>query len=451
MSAPLVRSVSGVRGIVGESLTAHVLAAHAWAFAKLTGARRVVVGRDARPSGLEMVQAAAAGLQAAGATAIDLGLCATPAVQVAVEEAQAGGGLVVTASHNPKPWNGLKCIGPDGTFLGSERVQALFALADASAPKAFPPPAPVESESRAVQWHVERNLAVPEAGAALDTDPALIIVVDGCRSVGGLSTVEALRRVGAHVVPLDCEPDGDFRRGLEPVPAHLGELGRVVRESGAAFGVAHDPDGDRAALVDAAGEPVGEELTLAIAVERVLSKRPGPVIVNLSTSRMCEDLAERFGVPFGRSRVGEIHVVEAMRAAGAVVGGEGNGGVIVPASHFGRDGTLAALLVASHLQETGEPLAGMRRRLDLYTMMKAKFEGVVWGEHEGRLRAEFAGADLDEQDGLRFAWPGAWLHARPSQTEPVVRVLVEADDRDRAETLLARAGRVITGAAPAGA
>ena len=449
MTALLVRSVSGVRGVVGDSLTARVMAAHAWAFATLTQAKRVVVGRDARPSGPEMLQAALAGLEAAGAVAVDLGLAATPAVQVAVEESGADGGLVITASHNPRPWNGLKCIGRDGTFLGPDAVTALFERADTQAPSSFTGAGTAETETRAVEWHVERNLAVPEVRDVRREHP-VAVVVDGCRSVGGPSTVAALERLGVRVVPLDCEPDGDFQRGLEPVPAHLGELGRVVRESAADFGVAHDPDGDRAALVDATGEPVGEELTLAIAVERVLSRRPGPVVVNLSTSRMSEDLARQHGVPFSRSRVGEIHVVEAMREARAAVGGEGNGGVIVPASHYGRDGTLAALLVACHLLETGEALAEVRRRLDRYTMMKAKFEGVSWEVREGDLRAEFPDAELDERDGLRFTWKDAWLHARPSQTEPLVRVLVEADDAERARTLLLRAEESLAATPPAG-
>ncbi len=445
MSAPLVRSVSGLRGVVGASLTPPVVAAHAWAFARVTGAERVVIGRDARPSGPELARAAAAGLAAAGVRAIDLGPCATPAVQIAVEEARAGGGLVVTASHNPKSWNGLKFVGADGTFLGPGEVEELWALADGEAPGSFSEVAAMATEGSAVSWHVARSLRVPEVDARAIAGRRLTVVVDGCRSVGGPSTVQALRAVGVEVVPLDCEPDGDFRRGLEPVPEHLGALGEAVRAAGADFGVAHDPDGDRAALVDAGGEAVGEELTLAVALETVLAGRPGPVVVNLSTSRMCEDVAASHGVPCWRSPVGEIHVVEEMRRRGAVAGGEGNGGVIVPASHYGRDGTLAALLVAALLSRTGRTLGEIRARLDRYIMIKSKLEGVAWVSGDSLLRREFPDATVDERDGLRFSWSDAWLSARPSQTEPLVRVIAEAGERGRAAALVGRAAAALRG------
>jgi phosphomannomutase len=441
----LLRSVSGLRGVVGEALTPAVVAAHAAAFARCARAARVVVGRDARPSGEALLSAVAAGLERAGASGVDLGACATPAAQIAVEECRAGGGLVITASHNPGPWNGLKFIGPDGVFLDPQAVAELFRRAAAE-----PPGGPLAGtlgarEERAVTWHVEHCRRVPQVAKAAIAGRRLVVAVDGCSSVGGPSTVRALESVGARVVPLDCEPNGEFHRGLEPLPEHLGGLGDVVRRSGADFGVAHDPDGDRAALVDASGAAVGEELTLAIALETILATERGPVVVNLSTSRMADDVARAHGVPCWRSPVGEVHVVEEMRRRGAVAGGEGNGGVIVPASHYGRDGTLAALLVAARLAATGETLAQVRARLDRYTMIKARFEGVDWAASGEALKGALAGGRLDEQDGLRFEWPDAWLTARPSQTEPVVRVLVEAETPVRATGLLERARAALGG------
>jgi phosphomannomutase len=294
---------------------------------------------------------------------------------------------------------------------------------------------------------VRRALAVPEIELEAIRKARLRVVVDGCRSVGGPSTVTALRKVGIEVIELDCEPDGEFTRGLEPLAENLTGLCRLVRQSQARFGVAHDPDGDRAALVDEEGEPMGEEFTLAIAVERVLSRRLRPVVVNLSTSRMCEDLSVRYGVPFHRSPVGEIHVVDMMKRFGAAVGGEGNGGVIVPAAHYGRDGTVAALLAASHLAVTGEGLSGVRRRLGRYTMRKEKVENLSWQRLKPGLLREFAGSERDEADGLRFSWESEWLHVRPSGTEPIVRFIAEAVSGERADELIARARDCAGGAA----
>jgi phosphomannomutase len=446
-----VRSVSGLRGIVGQGLTEDLARAYAAAFVGEVGPGVVAVGRDARASGPRLFEAVAEGLVGAGAGVVDLGLCATPAVQVAVEEMEAAGGMVLTASHNPAPWNGLKFVGPDGSFLGPARAARLFAAADAldgedlelAAAEVHP-----RREPGAVAGHVARALAVPDLDRPGLAAARLRVVVDGCRSVGGLSTVAALRAAGCDVVELDCQPDGQFTRGLEPLPENLGGLGRRVLETGADFGVAHDPDGDRAALVDERGEPLGEELTLAIAVAVVLARRPGPVAVNLSTSSASEDLAARHGVPFHRAPVGEIHVVGAMRAVGAVVGGEGNGGVILPAAHYGRDGTVAALLAAQYRIDTTAPLSRARAAFGGYVMRKEKVSGVAWDRVRTGLLERFPGARVDATDGLRFAWEREWVHVRPSGTEPAVRVIAEARSEERAAALCREARGALT--SPAG-
>jgi len=434
----LVRSVSGVRGIVGDGLSPETARAYARAFGTRGGG--IVVGQDARSNGLWLAQAVLAGLAEAGARPAYLGLVATPAVQVAVEEMGAAGGFIVTASHNPDGWNGFKFVGADGTFLAPEEMEALFAAVDAAAPPAAAADAPsCAFEPGAVGLHVRRCLAgTGLAGGALAA-ARLRVVVDGCRSVGGLSTVRALREAGCEAVELDCEPDGRFTRGLEPLPENLGALGARVRETRAHFGVAHDPDGDRAALVDEKGEPLGEERTLALAVREELARRPGPVVVNLSTSAASEDLARAAGVPFHRSRVGERHVVGRMREVGAGIGGEGNGGVILPAAHWGRDGTVAALITARAVAQAREPLSGLAATLPAYEMRKEKIEGVRWPEARERVRAAFPDAAADDTDGWRFAWSGEWIHVRPSGTEPVVRVIAEAPTAERARELCARA------------
>jgi phosphomannomutase len=435
-------SVSGIRGVVGASLTVPVLVDYAAAFGRFLPPGPVVVGRDARPSGPWVFDVVQAALRGVGRDVIDVGAVPTPAVQVAVLEHGAAGGIVVSASHNPPPWNALKLLDARGEFLdadASARYRARVGKDGAWATSAELG-ALTRSEG-AVEAQVRRALAHP-ALAARDWPRPPVVVVDGCRSVGGLATPRALRALGARVVELDCTPDGQFTRGLEPVPENLGALGQAVVEAGADFGLAHDPDADRAALVGPDGVPCGEEATLALAVRVVLARRKGPVVTNLSTSRMVEDLAEAAGVPCTRTAVGEAHVVTGMRAAGAVIGGEGNGGVIAPEAHLGRDGTVAAALAAQAWADAGGDFAAAVRSLPRYVMMKAKVDGVRdWPERARDLRTLFAEYALDTTDGLRFARERAWLHVRPSGTEPIVRLIAESPDAAATQELLARARR----------
>jgi phosphomannomutase len=244
------------------------------------------------------------------------------------------------------------------------------------------------------------------------------------------------------VIEHDCVADGAFTRPLEPLPAHLTELCAKVKASGADFGIAHDPDADRAALVGPEGLPCGEEATLALAVRVVLARTKGPVVTNLSTSRAIEDLARAAGVPFARTAVGEAHVVTGMKKAKAVIGGEGNGGVIAPESHLGRDGTVAAVLACQAWADAGGDLAAAVRSLPRYVMMKDKLEGVTdWPDRARDLRASFSDWTVDETDGLYFSKDAAWLHVRPSGTEPIVRLIAESPEPQVTQDVLSRARR----------
>ncbi len=443
--APLMVSVSGIRGIVGRSLTAPVLVNYAAAFGRFVGPGAVVVGRDARPSGAWVFHAVAAALAGVGRDVLDVGLVPTPAVQVAVLELRAAGGIVISASHNPAPWNALKLLDGRGEFLTSDASARYLAGVGAAGPWAEASAlGKVEPREGAVDWQVARAVSLPVLEPA-GWPRAPRVVVDGCRSVGGLATPRALRALGAEVVELDCVPDGNFTRGLEPVPENLGALGEAVVRTRADFGLAHDPDADRAALVGPDGVPVGEEATLALAVRAVLARRKGPVVTNLSTSRMVEDLAAEAGVPFHRTAVGEAHVVSGMRQVGAAIGGEGNGGVIAPEAHLGRDGTVAAALVCQAWADAGGDLALAVRALPRYVMMKAKVDGVRdWPARADELRALFAGCRVDTTDGLRFEMDRAFLHARPSGTEPIVRLIAESPDAAATGELLERARRAFT-------
>ncbi len=423
-------SVAGVRGIVGESLTPPVLARFAAAFACELDTGEIVVGRDARPSGPMVYRAVAEGLTAAGRDVVDLGLATTPGTQVAVKMLKAAGGIVLTASHNPREWNALKFLSPRGEFLDAAtggRVRARYESGEDLSVNVGPT-GRERQETHADAWHLERVLGLEFLDLDAIRRRRLKVAVDGCASVGGVSIPKLLRALGAIVVELDCVPNGAFTRELEPLPEHLGALGRTVRESGADFGVAVDPDADRAALADERGIPLGEEYTVALAAEVVLAKRKGPAVTNLSTSRMMDAVCARAGVPLYRTPVGEAHVVSEMRARGAVVGGEGNGGVIVPAAHYGRDSLVAVALVCQAMTSTDHTVREMADRLPRLVMVKEKFgcSDEPWERAAERLKKAFPGYHAETVDGLRLSRGEDWVHVRPSGTEPVVRVIAES-------------------------
>jgi phosphomannomutase len=443
-------SVAGVRGIVGETLTPPVIARFAAAFAAGLGEGPVVVGRDARRSGPVVYQAVAAGLRGAGRDVVDLGFATTPATQLAVETLKAAGGVILTASHNPAPWNALKFLSSRGEFLDAATGLAVRARYeshdDAWVP--FDRLGNERQERNADDWHITRVLAMDVLDLARIRTRALRIVVDGCASVGGITVPPLLRELGATVTELDCVPDGNFTRELEPLPEHLGRLCAKVREAGADFGIALDPDADRAAFVDGAGVPLGEEYTVALGTRVWLEKHRGPVVTNLSTSRMLDAVCLEAGVPLHRTLVGEAHVVNRMREVGAVAGGEGNGGMIVPAVHYGRDGLVAAALVAQAMVASGRTLRELADRLPRYVMVKAKAarSDEPWERAAARLRGAFPDHEVETTDGMRLSRGESWVHVRPSGTEPIVRVIAESPDDAGTRALIERAGAALAGA-----
>jgi len=446
MSRELMISVAGVRGIVGEGLTPPVLARFAAAFADALGEGPVVVGRDARTTGPMVLAAVSAGLTAAGRDVVDVGLATTPTTQLAVEHLHAAGGVILTASHNPAAWNALKFLSPLGEFLGPAEGAAVRERFEAGEGpwRTWDRVGRVRAEAGALAWHLERVLGLDAIDLPAIRRRSLVVAVDGCASVGGVAVPALLEALGARCIPLDCEPNGRFTRELEPLPQHLGALGAAVRGARADFGVALDPDADRAAFVDAAGVPLGEEYTVALGTRAVLARTKGPVVTNLSTSRMLDAVCREAGVPLTRTPVGEAHVVAGLRAARAVAGGEGNGGMILPAAHYGRDGLVAVALVA-HLLRDGATLRQLADALPAYTMIKDKLPRPEqpWERSAERLRTAFAGWSLDTADGLRFARDEEWVHVRASGTEPVVRVIAEAPVAAGARALVETARRAL--------
>ena len=453
--------VSGVRGLVGIDLTPELVARYAAAFgawagtdgaAKRRGRRppAVVLGRDARTSGPMFAMAAMAGLQSVGCDVIDIGLTSTPGAQLAVEHHHAAGGIVLTASHNPIEWNALKFIGPDGVFLDSAagaRVRAL--LENGQLPRAgYDGLGAARSDGAANARHVAQVLALPMVPIARIRRRRFRVALDTVRGAGGAMMPALLERLGCRVTAINLETDGRFPRAPEPIPEHLGALGRLVKKSKADVGIAVDPDVDRLAIVDENGRAIGEDYTLAFAVRAVLghgrTRGPRPsVVVNLSTSLVVDDAARDHGAEVLRVAVGEVNVARAMLEGRAVIGGEGNGGVILPRLHAGRDAPLAAALVLALLARDRRTVSEIVDAAPRYVIVKAKVaRGAALDRVYTALRQRYADAGTDTQDGLRLAWPDRWLHVRPSNTEPIIRLIAEAPTGAAATALVEEGKRV---------
>src|SRR5881409_2721934 len=449
-SDTLMVSVSGIRGLVGTDLSPEMVARWAAAFGtwardgnRPSGRRAVrpsvVVGRDARTSGPMFVGAATAGLNSVGCDVIDVGLVATPTVQLAVEHHRAAGGIILTASHNPIEWNALKFVGPDGIFLdriAGTRVREL--AAGESLPRAgYKAIGGVTADPNAIARHLAAVLALRAVDLRKIRRRRFRVALDTVRGAGGAVMPELLERLGCRVTAINLETDGLFPRPPEPVPENLKALGALVRRRKADIGIAVDPDVDRLAIVDEKGRPIGEDYTLAFAIRAVRPSGRQTVVCNLSTSLVVEDAAKEFGATVVRAPVGEAHVARKIIQLKAVIGGEGNGGVMYPALHVGRDAPVAGALVLSLLARERATVSELVARAPRYTIVKAKAPRGARLEHVyDALRKRFSDATVDTQDGLRLAWPDRWLHVRPSGTEPIIRLIAEAPSSADAERLI---------------
>ena len=388
-------------------------------------------------------RAATAGLMSVGVDVIDLGIVPTPTVQLAVEHHHAGAGLILTASHNPIEWNALKFVGPDGIFLDAQAGAVVRELAERGPARAgWAEIGQVHQDGNAIARHLDAILALPMIDVAAIRKRHFKVALDCVRGAGATAMLPLLKRLECEVHGINLETDGMFPRPPEPVPENLGELSRAVKESGAVVGFATDPDVDRLALVDETGHPIGEDYTLAFAVAAVLDGHrnegtPPTVVVNLSTSLVVEDAARSRGARFVRAPVGEANVARAIRDERALIGGEGNGGVMLPALHIGRDAPLGVALILHLLAATGVTLSRLVSGAPRYTIVKAKGpRGPELRPLYDRLRHRFPDAAVDERDGLRLSWRDRWLHVRPSGTEPIVRLIAEAPTAADAEALV---------------
>lgn len=438
-------SISGVRGVVGDSLTPDLLTRFSQAFGTYTGSGLVVVGRDTRTSGEMVRQAVVSGLLSSGCRIVDAGVCPTPTVQLLVRKLRAAGGIAITASHNPPEWNALKFVGPDALFLSvargrelldiyhqgeytkarSQRIRTVEALTDA-----------LDQHLAAV---IEAVGPLPAGGRRLK------VVLDACNGAGAIVGPRLLEALGVDVVGIHTTPDGRFPRPAEPTPENLKALCAAVLEQGADIGFAQDMDADRLAIVSERGEPIGEERTLVLAVEHVLGRTPGPVVANLSTTHALDVVAARYGCAVYRTPVGEANVTEGMLRHRAVIGGEGNGGVIYPRINFARDSLVGMGLTLHRLAESGQTVSALVAALPRLEIVKIQFPfpSQRLGEVFRKARREFADHPLDLRDGVKVTLADAWFLLRGSNTEPVMRVVAEAATEGAARSLALRIrGRV---------
>ena len=445
-------SISGVRGVVGDSLTPALLARFAQAFGTYTGSGTVVVGRDTRTSGEMVRQAVISGLLSSGCRVVDLDICPVPTVQLAVRHRRAHGGIAITASHNPAEWNALKFIGPDGLFLGAGTARELLDIYHQGEYVKV-----TGAEMRSVERMTDGlDLHLKAILDAVGPLPAgarrLRVALDACNGAGALIAPRLLDALGVDVVPINITPNGLFPRPAEPLPENLGALCEAVRAYHCDIGFAQDMDADRLAVVSERGEPIGEDFTLVLAAWHVLSRTPGPVVANLSTTATLDEVARRFGCTLVRTKIGEANVTERMRLDRAVIGGEGNGGVIYPSINFARDSQVGMALILHLLAATGRTVSELVDALPRFCMIKEKLTcpSNRIPDVLRMVRHDFADLPMDTRDGVKVMLPDGWFHVRGSNTEPIVRVVAESSSENAVRAVVddvfGRVAKVVAGA-----
>jgi phosphomannomutase len=431
-------SISGVRGVVGQSLTPKLLTRFAQAFGTHTGSGTIVIGRDPRTSGEMVKHAVVSGLLSTGSRVLDIGVCPVPTVQLQVRHRRAQGGIAITASHNPAEWNALKFISSTGLFLDAGQARELLDIYHQGeyTKVGGAELRTVEEVEGAADLHIKSILNV--LGPLPHRKKKLRVVLDSCNGAGSLVGPKLIEALGAEVIPLNVTPDGSFPRPAEPLAENLGELRRLVKEHQADAGFAQDMDADRLAIVSNEGEAIGEDYTLVLAILYVLGREKGPVVANLSTTSAVADVAKRFDCPVFLTKIGEVNVTDAMQQHHAVIGGEGNGGVIYPRINFARDSLVGMALVLHLLADSGKSVTELLEDIPRYTIVKEKIEcpsdriaGVL-----RMVRQNFAEYELDTRDGVKVITPDGWLLVRGSNTEPIIRVVAEARSEERAKSLV---------------
>ncbi|HQN59564.1 MAG TPA: phosphoglucosamine mutase [Bacteroidales bacterium] len=448
----LIKSISGIRGTIGgkpgDSLTPVDIVKFAsaygtWLRRRGRGPLRVVTGRDARVSGPMVAALVNSSLRSVGIDVIDTGMASTPTVEVAVTGLGAGGGIILTASHNPAQWNALKLLNEEGEFLSDADGREVLALAEAE-DFDYVTYDRLGTETVDDSW-TEKHIRMVTGMTLTDCDAirkaGFTVAVDAVNSVGGIVIPELLRALGVKkVIELYCEPDGLFPHNPEPLPENLSEISRTVKESGAHVGFVVDPDVDRLAIVCEDGSMFGEEYTLVSVSDYVLGHVKGPTVSNMSSTRALRDVTESHGCSYTSAPVGEVNVVAEMKRTGAVIGGEGNGGVIYPALHYGRDALVGIALFLTHLAKQGVRCSELRKKYPDYYIAKKKIDlpgRIEMEELREKLFMAYPEADCDTRDGIKLDLPTGWVQIRKSNTEPIMRIYAEERTMEQAEKLAA--------------
>ena len=437
----IIRSISGVRGITETHLTPELSVVYARALHQFLPKGVIMAGQDSRPSGEDIIQAMMGELVRLGRTVIYCGIVPTPTVQFMVHNTEAVGGFIVTASHNPIEWNGLKFVREDSTFLHPNECEQLFNLVDKNKElQDAKDLGIIWPEQNAIQKHVIACVSLKCIDLNQIQRRHFKIVIDAVNGAGAHALPSMLESLGCELIELNCEPDGNFTRGTEPLPENLKDLCKAVISHDADAGFAVDPDADRLAVVNEKGEPLGEEYTLVLAADGYLENivKSEKFVVNLSTSLALEKLAESKNCSVIRSAVGEINVVNKMNEIGSDLGGEGNGGVILRECHLGRDSLVAVTMVLNRLSQSNETLSEIHQSLPQFEIIKDKvsLEGIDPEELIRKVSGLFNDADKNTLDGIKFTWDDKWVHLRKSNTEPIMRIYAEAPNKDSAKKLV---------------
>lgn len=450
----LIKSISGIRGTIGGKVNDALTPVDAVKFAAAYGtwlknhtndsSVKVVIGRDARISGKMISDLVISTLTGLGIDVIDLGLSTTPTVEVAVPMEKAQGGIILTASHNPKQWNALKLLNEKGEFISGKDGEEVLSIAEQES-YLF---ADVDSlgkvtlDNSYLEKHIEAILQLPLVNVAAIKAANFSVVVDAVNSSGGIFVPALLRALGVNqITELYCEPNGHFPHNPEPLPEHLTDLSEKIKETGADLGITVDPDVDRLALVCEDGSMFGEEYTLVAVADYVLSKTPGPTVSNLSSTRALRDVTEARGLTYAAAAVGEVNVVSKMKEIGAVIGGEGNGGVIYPELHYGRDSLVGIALFLSHLAEKKLKVSELRDSYPKYTISKNKIEltpDIDVDQILMYMSVNYAHEEVDTTDGVKIYIGKEWVHLRKSNTEPIIRIYSESQNEQMANDLAER-------------
>ncbi|MGL5682680.1 MAG: phosphoglucosamine mutase [Marinifilaceae bacterium] len=446
----LIKSISGIRGTVGgrpgDNLTPLDIVKFVSAYATWlkTGAQkekaRIVLGRDARISGEMYANLVAATLTGLGHDVINIGMATTPTTEIAVTAEGADGGIILTASHNPKQWNALKLLNAKGEFLSAADGACILDLAEKEdfVYADVDDLGHIENKDY-TQYHIDHVLDLKLVDKAKIEAANLKVVVDAVNSIGGIAIPELLRALGVKdIIELNCKPDGHFAHNPEPLPAHLTEISETVKNTGAHMGIVVDPDVDRLALVNENGEMFGEEYTLVAIADYILSKTPGNTVSNLSSSRALRDVTKAHGQGYAAGAVGEVNVVAKMKETNAVIGGEGNGGVIYPESHYGRDALVGVGLFLTHFAEKGMPMSELKTTYPPYFISKNRIDlspEINVDRVLAGLKEKYANEEVSDIDGVKIDFANGWVHLRKSNTEPIIRIYSESKDEAAADAL----------------